>query len=172
VTILPLPGLPKKGDVSDWLASGGTKEQLLELAEQARGKPHERNGHAEHGPQIAADRGPGGWGARRKGAVPFSNGLQPPPPNTDDDKKEAEGPPAEEHLTDLGNAGRMIRRHGQDLRYCQPWRKWVCWTGSRWRIDDTLVATCCAKSVAAELFGWAQREIAEVAESVKGDADE
>jgi putative DNA primase/helicase len=33
VRVLDLPGLPEKGDVSDWLAAGGTAEQLLELAE-------------------------------------------------------------------------------------------------------------------------------------------
>lgn len=33
--ILRLPGLLKKGDVSDWLAAGGTKERLLALAAQS-----------------------------------------------------------------------------------------------------------------------------------------
>lgn len=36
VRIVELPGLPEKGDVSDWLAAGGTGAQLLELAETAR----------------------------------------------------------------------------------------------------------------------------------------
>src|SRR5262249_22364168 len=31
VKIVELPGLPEKGDVSDWIAAGGTREQLLEL---------------------------------------------------------------------------------------------------------------------------------------------
>ena len=31
--IIYLPGLPPKGDVSDWLAAGGTKEELTRLAE-------------------------------------------------------------------------------------------------------------------------------------------
>lgn len=35
VKIVELPGLPEKGDVSDWLKAGGTKEQLLALAETA-----------------------------------------------------------------------------------------------------------------------------------------
>ena len=35
VQALELPGLPEKGDVSDWLAAGGTKEELLQLAENA-----------------------------------------------------------------------------------------------------------------------------------------
>jgi len=34
VKVLELPGLPAKGDVSDWLAAGGTKEELLKLAEE------------------------------------------------------------------------------------------------------------------------------------------
>jgi hypothetical protein len=35
VRVLELPSLPPKGDVSDWLDQGHTKEELLELAEQA-----------------------------------------------------------------------------------------------------------------------------------------
>src|SRR5262249_41355583 len=35
VSILELPDLPHKGDVSDWLAAGGTKERLLELVKNA-----------------------------------------------------------------------------------------------------------------------------------------
>jgi hypothetical protein len=35
VTILDLPGLTRKGDVSDWLDAGGDKATLLELAEKA-----------------------------------------------------------------------------------------------------------------------------------------
>lgn len=36
VRILELPSLPDKGDVSDWLNAGGTKEKLLELVERAK----------------------------------------------------------------------------------------------------------------------------------------
>lgn len=32
VRIVELPGIPEKGDVSDWLAAGGTKDELLKLA--------------------------------------------------------------------------------------------------------------------------------------------
>jgi hypothetical protein len=35
VKLLALPGLPDGGDVSDWLAAGGTNEKLLRLAEEA-----------------------------------------------------------------------------------------------------------------------------------------
>lgn len=35
--IVALPGLPEKGDVSDWIAAGGTHSQLLDLLETSRG---------------------------------------------------------------------------------------------------------------------------------------
>jgi putative DNA primase/helicase len=35
VKVIELPGLPPKGDVSDWLAAGGTRENLLELVKAA-----------------------------------------------------------------------------------------------------------------------------------------
>ena len=35
VKVIELPGLPVKGDVSDWIAQGGTKEALIELIKQA-----------------------------------------------------------------------------------------------------------------------------------------
>jgi hypothetical protein len=35
VQIVELPGLPDKGDVSDWIAAGGTKDELKRLAEAA-----------------------------------------------------------------------------------------------------------------------------------------
>ncbi len=33
VQIVELPGLPAKGDVSDWIAAGGAKAELMRLAE-------------------------------------------------------------------------------------------------------------------------------------------
>lgn len=36
VVILELPGLPEKGDVSDWFAAGGKKDDLLRLADAAQ----------------------------------------------------------------------------------------------------------------------------------------
>jgi len=40
------------------------------------------------------------------------------------------------NLTDLGNAMRLVDRHGEELRYCHPWRRWLVWDGRRWRIDE------------------------------------
>ena len=40
------------------------------------------------------------------------------------------------NLTDLGNAERFVAHHGEDVRYCYPWRKWLVRTGARWERDD------------------------------------
>jgi putative DNA primase/helicase len=40
------------------------------------------------------------------------------------------------NLTDLGNAERFVANHGEDVRYCYPWGKWLVWTGARWERDD------------------------------------
>lgn len=39
------------------------------------------------------------------------------------------------NLTDLGNAERLVASHGQDIRYCHPWAKWIVWDGRRWGVD-------------------------------------
>lgn len=41
------------------------------------------------------------------------------------------------NLTDLGNAERLVARHGKDLRYCHVWKRWLVWDGRRWMIDNT-----------------------------------
>jgi putative DNA primase/helicase len=36
----------------------------------------------------------------------------------------------------MGNAERFIRHHGQNVKYCYAWGKWLCWKGQRWQIDE------------------------------------
>jgi putative DNA primase/helicase len=40
--------------------------------------------------------------------------------------------------TDDANADLFLHQHGQDVRFCPPWDKWLLWSGSHWRIDDRL----------------------------------
>lgn len=59
IKILVLPNLPAKGDVSDWLASGGSKGELLKMVEEqptvARAEPHPIEGqHKGRLPAISA----------------------------------------------------------------------------------------------------------------------
>lgn len=45
------------------------------------------------------------------------------------------------HRTDLGNADRLVDRHGADLRYLHTWSRWLVWDDRRWKLDDTGEAT-------------------------------
>ncbi len=40
-------------------------------------------------------------------------------------------------LTDVGNCERFAEQHGEDVRYCHKWRKWLVWDGRRWAIDES-----------------------------------
>ena len=39
------------------------------------------------------------------------------------------------HFTDMGNAERLVDLHGQDFRYCFPFKRWFVWDGNRWSGD-------------------------------------
>jgi P4 family phage/plasmid primase-like protien len=38
-------------------------------------------------------------------------------------------------LTDYGNAQRLVKLHGQDLRHCYEFGHWLTWSGKHWRTD-------------------------------------
>lgn len=40
-------------------------------------------------------------------------------------------------LSDVGNAMRIVRRHGADVRYCHPQKKWSHFVGTHWAEDET-----------------------------------
>lgn len=40
-------------------------------------------------------------------------------------------------FTDLGNAERFVREHGEDVRYCAEIKKWFIWNGSFWEKDSS-----------------------------------
>jgi putative DNA primase/helicase len=46
-------------------------------------------------------------------------------------------PPRGYNLTDLGNAERFISQHGEDVRYCYAWSRWLVFTGARWERDES-----------------------------------
>lgn len=59
------------------------------------------------------------------------------------------------HLTDMGNAERLVNQHGKDLRYCHPWHKWLVWDGKCWKIDDTASAKRMAKEMVRTIYAEA-----------------
>jgi putative DNA primase/helicase len=58
-------------------------------------------------------------------------------------------------LTDWGNAERLVALHGQDLRFCWPWEKWLVWNGRNWAIDDTGEVDRRAKQVVQSIYAEA-----------------
>jgi putative DNA primase/helicase len=57
-------------------------------------------------------------------------------------------------LTDLGNAERLVARHGDDVRWCDSMGRWFHWTGVHWRQVGPTILTDLAKgtvrAIAAE----------------------
>jgi primase-polymerase (primpol)-like protein len=76
------------------------------------------------------------------------------------------------HLTDRGNAIRLVQRHGSDLRHCHPWNKWIVWDGPRWRIDDVAVVMRFAKLTIAGLFCWAKQKVEQISKHLEETAHE
>ncbi len=59
------------------------------------------------------------------------------------------------HLTDLGNSRRLVRRYGNQLRYCHPWGRWLVWDSRRWALDDTARVERAAKATVAGIYAEA-----------------
>ncbi len=64
----------------------------------------------------------------------------------------SDGLVADEHLTDLGNARRLVAAHGRDLRYSPAWATWFVWDGKRWARDDSLEVVRRAKAAVRQLY--------------------
>jgi P4 family phage/plasmid primase-like protien len=62
--------------------------------------------------------------------------------------------------TDYGNAQRLVRKHGANLRYCYEFNQWLAWTGTHWSFDQA-VAERLAKDTVLGIYA----EISEHADS-------
>lgn len=72
-------------------------------------------------------------------------------------KQEAMPPdPGEIHETDLGNARRLVRKHGSDIRHVTLWDQWLIWDGKRWAKDETGQITRLAKDVVMSIYDEAK----------------
>jgi D5-like protein len=54
------------------------------------------------------------------------------------------------------NAVAFVRDHGQDLRFCHAWGKWLVWTGSHWQIDTSGAVMRAAKATVKRLATQAE----------------
>ncbi len=98
IRVVELPGLPEKGDVSDFLDLGGTIDQIRVFADAAQE-----------------------W---------------MPAATESDQQGDGDGKEPFVHLTDLGNARRLVELFGDRIRYCWLLRAWFIWDGRCWRKDD------------------------------------
>ena len=62
------------------------------------------------------------------------------------------------NLTDLGNAKRLVRTFGLDIRYCSTHSAWYIYDGKRWEFDMNGAIQRCAKSTVGLIFGEANAE--------------
>jgi putative DNA primase/helicase len=94
-----------------------------------------------------------GQGRVGNGATGGANGAPKPEP--------APGPD-EIHLTELGNARRLVLARGRDFRHCFPWRRDLVWDGTRWIEDNTQQIVRWAKAVIRDIYR-------EASETLDGD---
>jgi putative DNA primase/helicase len=59
---------------------------------------------------------------------------------------------AEYHLSDLGNAQRLVAAFGADMRYCEPLGGWRVWDGRRWAPNETGQVERMAQKVTGQLL--------------------
>ena len=78
--------------------------------------------------------------------------------NGDDLVRQALGTEARPmHLTDLGNAERLVADHGSDLRYC-PGLGWLAWDGRRWKPDTDGEPIRRAKRTVRAMYAQGRRD--------------
>lgn len=54
--------------------------------------------------------------------------------------------------TDFGNARRMVKLFGNNMRYCHLWGQWLVWDGTRWKSDATGEIQRLAKATALSIY--------------------
>ena len=65
-------------------------------------------------------------------------------------------------LSDLGNARRLVRKHGKDIRYCKRFGKWFIFADGHWCDDETDEIFRRAKTTVGLIYGEASTAIEEV----------
>ena len=71
----------------------------------------------------------------------------PDPPAAEQSRRDAD------FRTDLGNARRLVARHGADIHYIPEWKKWIIWRYDRWQIDTDGAVMRLAKKTVEERPG-------------------
>ncbi len=140
------------------LAEQGYGERSL-LAVDARGVPYCSNGHG----LLHLSRNGKTWYCREQDCRVFAQVDDYPLPVASDsvpvamlDRIIAQActEPVINH-TDLGNARRLVARHGQNIHYVPAWGVWLVWNGSFWERDETGVVARLARDTIAAMYAEA-----------------
>lgn len=134
------------------------------------------DGDCQRAKEELSDKGLGDWpNAPDMGPDPYEASATPaaapaldsaPPqdePSPDDD---GAIPAVQEYLTDLGNARRLVRLHGHDMRYVKEWG-WLTWNGKRWIPDDRGQVMRWAKKTALSLYDDAANALAKAEKATR-----
>jgi len=62
------------------------------------------------------------------------------------------------HLTDLGNSERLVAQHGNRLRYCYAWNRWLVYDQGYWRDDRPGLVVALAKETVRSIYKEAADE--------------
>lgn len=60
------------------------------------------------------------------------------------------------HLTDVGNAARLVARHGESIRWCDDMGRWLNWAGGRWEQVGATILQDLAKDTALAIYDEAR----------------
>jgi putative DNA primase/helicase len=111
------------------------------------------------------------WGPSKPHPLGWRENFQRPPTVTTSDGTSEplprdQGTPGLLHYlqNDHGNSERIVALHGQDLRYCPPFKKWLVWDGRRWVVDIADEARRLAKKTILEYLRQAISKGQEAAE--------
>jgi len=60
-------------------------------------------------------------------------------------------------ISDLNNAERFAALHHKTLKYCSPWKKWLCWNGMKWEIGNDSAVYSLVKDVIQSILSEAEQ---------------
>lgn len=150
--------------------------ELLKSDYNPRCKPPWSDADLEHKVDEANEQGdfryPRNWlydQDRQQATNNHASNGKPPGAATGDATTAAEDPTI--HRTDLGNATRLAKDHGRDLRHVHPWRKWLVWDARRWRIDASATVTLLLKQTILRLFAWTESRIGRLREQMEKETN-
>ncbi len=95
--------------------------------------------------------------ARHDQDAPQGHGETPPPEPPEESTQTSVARP-DYHLTDLGNAQRLVASHGDDLRYAHQLNRWFVWDDMRWADDATAEVERRAKRTVRAMYALAAGE--------------